>query len=138
MDAQHNGNKVQVGVEVEVEVGVEEELDRHLKGVYGAFVRGEKVFVIGQLELRDAVGLDPIGETIWAQISKFPVSDLLPRMHFLSIFERIHAPLLSSTHAPTSLSLKQDTSCDICFCFCSFLLFRRLFAFHFLPPRPRS
>jgi len=61
----------------------------YLKGVDGALVRGHYVFVIRQLELRNAIGFYAIGEMLRAHFPIFSVSDLLPhmRMHVRSIFD---------------------------------------------------
>lgn len=47
-------------------------------------MRGDEVFVIGELERLDPGGLDSIRERIWAELARFSVSDLPP--HFRSIF----------------------------------------------------
>jgi hypothetical protein len=62
----------------------EKEKEEYLKRVDGATVRGNDVFVIGELESADSIGLNATCERFWAQLARFSVSDLLP--HFPSIF----------------------------------------------------
>jgi len=61
----------------------------YLKGVNSALVRGHDVFVIRQLELRNAMRFYTIGEMVRVHFPSFSVSDLLPhmRMHLRSIFD---------------------------------------------------
>lgn len=91
----------------------------YLKGVDGALVRGHDVFVIRQLQLRNAIGFYAIDEIVRAHFPTFPVSDLLPhmRMHVRSIFDWFQLD-----HNYHSLSL----------CLSSSLLFSH-FYFYFLP-----
>lgn len=70
----------------------------NLERVDGAFVGGDDVLVVGEVEGSDAAGFDPAGEGTWAESARFSLLDLPP--HSSSIFFVLSLSLSLFSKAP--------------------------------------
>lgn len=66
----------------------------YLKGIDGASVRRNDVFIIGELEIGNPIGFDPTWKGIRTDFTHFSISDILP--HFPSISSASTFFLISS------------------------------------------